>query len=127
MAATITDQPDALLTTEEACDAIGCTYRQLHYWASTGLLVPERMTWGSGTRRRYSAEDVLVGRVVLALTTAGAKGDPLQAAAGEVREHIGAGRCDDALWITPEGAVCPVLERPFGAIAGWVVDLTALT
>lgn len=127
MAATLTDTPDALFTTEEACEAIGCSYRQLHYWTTTGVLTPAVMTWGSGTRRRYSAEDVLVGRVVYRLSLLGAGTDVLRAVAAEVREHVDAGRCDVGLWVTDTGDVCPIEERPFGALAGWVVDLTALT
>lgn len=124
MATTLTNPaPDALLTTEEACDAIGCTYRQLHYWSTTGVLVPERMTYGSGTRRRYSAEDVLVGRVVAVLSRMGARGEALLAVSGEVRERIGAAHLD-LVWVTPEGFVHE--EVPEGELAGWVVNLAAL-
>ncbi|HPZ50208.1 MAG TPA: transcriptional regulator, partial [Propionibacteriaceae bacterium] len=35
-----------------ACNAAGITYRQLDYWARTGLVVPEiRPATGSGTQR----------------------------------------------------------------------------
>lgn len=43
----------------------GITYRQLDYWARTGLVVPEiREAGGSGTQRLYSFRDVLLLRVV---------------------------------------------------------------
>lgn len=43
----------------------GITYRQLDYWARTGLVVPEiREAEGSGTQRLYSFRDVLLLRVV---------------------------------------------------------------
>ena len=43
----------------------GITYRQLDYWARTGLVVPEiRNAEGSGTQRLYSFRDILLLRVV---------------------------------------------------------------
>ena len=43
----------------------GITYRQLDYWARTGLVVPEiRGASGSGTQRLYSFRDILLLRVV---------------------------------------------------------------
>ncbi|MGO1383931.1 MAG: MerR family transcriptional regulator [Arachnia sp.] len=43
----------------------GITYRQLDYWARTGLVVPEiRKAGGSGTQRLYSFRDILLLRVV---------------------------------------------------------------
>ncbi|NLE97914.1 MAG: MerR family transcriptional regulator [Propionibacterium sp.] len=43
----------------------GITYRQLDYWARTGLVVPSiRDAEGSGSQRLYSFRDVLLLRVV---------------------------------------------------------------
>ncbi|MDO5083711.1 MerR family transcriptional regulator [Arachnia propionica] len=43
----------------------GITYRQLDYWARTGLVVPElRDAKGSGSQRLYSFRDILLLRVV---------------------------------------------------------------
>ena len=43
----------------------GITYRQLDYWARTGLVVPSiRRAEGSGTQRLYSFRDILLLRVV---------------------------------------------------------------
>lgn len=43
----------------------GITYRQLDYWARTGLVVPSiRDAGGSGTQRLYSFRDILLLRVV---------------------------------------------------------------
>ena len=43
----------------------GITYRQLDYWARTGLVVPGiRNADGSGTQRLYSFRDILLLRVV---------------------------------------------------------------
>lgn len=50
----------------------GITYRQLDYWARTGLLVPSvRDAAGSGSRRRYSFQDILQLRVIKRLLDAG--------------------------------------------------------
>src|ERR1700760_1402029 len=48
-----------------ACSAAGITYRQLDYWARTGLVVPTvRSATGSGSQRLYSFKDILVLKVV---------------------------------------------------------------
>jgi DNA-binding transcriptional MerR regulator len=55
-----------------ACSAAGITYRQLDYWARTGLVVPSvRSAAGSGTHRLYSFRDILVLKVVKRLLEAG--------------------------------------------------------
>ncbi|MCU1593217.1 MAG: MerR family transcriptional regulator [Frankiales bacterium] len=55
-----------------ACSAAGITYRQLDYWARTGLVEPTvREASGSGTQRLYSFRDILVLRVVKKLLDAG--------------------------------------------------------
>ncbi|MDX6232507.1 MAG: hypothetical protein QOH68_1491, partial [Nocardioidaceae bacterium] len=48
-----------------ACSAAGITYRQLDYWARTGLVEPSvRSATGSGTQRLYGFRDILVLKVV---------------------------------------------------------------
>ncbi|MBV9315384.1 MAG: MerR family transcriptional regulator [Pseudonocardia sp.] len=55
-----------------ACQVVGITYRQLDYWARTGLVVPSvRGASGSGSQRLYSFKDVLVLKVVKRLLDAG--------------------------------------------------------
>src|SRR3954451_1943902 len=55
-----------------ACHAAGISYRQLDYWARTGLVVPSvRDASGSGTQRLYSFRDILVLKVVKRLLDAG--------------------------------------------------------
>ncbi|MGH9285464.1 MAG: MerR family transcriptional regulator, partial [Acidimicrobiales bacterium] len=44
----------------QVCAIVGITYRQLDYWARTGLLRPSiAEARGSGTQRRYSYRDLL--------------------------------------------------------------------
>ncbi|MEJ6607142.1 MAG: MerR family transcriptional regulator [Candidatus Planktophila sp.] len=55
-----------------ACAAAGITYRQLDYWARTGLLEPSvRTASGSGTARLYGFRDILVLKIVKRLLDAG--------------------------------------------------------
>ena len=55
-----------------ACQVAGITYRQLDYWARTGLVEPSiRNAHGSGTQRLYSFRDVLVLKIVKRLLDTG--------------------------------------------------------
>jgi DNA-binding transcriptional MerR regulator len=55
-----------------ACSATGITYRQLDYWARTGLVAPSiRTASGSGTQRLYSFTDIVVLKVVKRLLDTG--------------------------------------------------------
>lgn len=55
-----------------ACAAAGISYRQLDYWARTGLVTPSvRMASGSGTQRLYGFRDILVLKIVKRLLDAG--------------------------------------------------------
>lgn len=54
------------------CKIVGITYRQLDYWARTGLLRPSLAdAKGSGTQRLYSYGDVLELKVIKRLLDAG--------------------------------------------------------
>lgn len=55
-----------------ACRAAGITYRQLDYWARTGLVEPSiRGAKGSGSQRLYSFRDILVLKIVKRLLDTG--------------------------------------------------------
>ena len=56
----------------QVCSLVGITYRQLDYWARTGLLQPSvDAAKGSGSRRVYSYADVLELKVIKQLLDAG--------------------------------------------------------
>lgn len=56
----------------QVVELAGITYRQLDYWARTGLVVPSLAeAHGSGTQRRYSKTDVVCARVVKTLSAYG--------------------------------------------------------
>jgi DNA-binding transcriptional MerR regulator len=71
-----------------ALAAAGITYRQLDYWARTGLVVPTvRGAAGSGSQRLYSFTDVLVLKIVKKLLDAGVSLQNVRAAVLHLRER----------------------------------------
>ena len=71
-----------------ACNVAGITYRQLDYWARTGLVEPTvREALGSGTSRLYSFRDILVLRVVKGLLDAGVSLPNIRTAIATLRER----------------------------------------
>ncbi|HIW47206.1 MAG TPA: MerR family transcriptional regulator [Candidatus Yaniella excrementigallinarum] len=71
-----------------ASKAAGITYRQLDYWARTGLVVPSlRGAEGSGTQRLYSFRDVLVLKVVKRLLDTGVSLQQIRTAVEHLRER----------------------------------------
>lgn len=71
-----------------ACRAAGITYRQLDYWARTGLVDPTiRPATGSGTQRLYSFRDVLVLKVVKRLLDTGVSLQQIRTAVSHLRER----------------------------------------
>ena len=73
-----------------ACNAAGITYRQLDYWARTGLVVPSvRSAAGSGTQRLYSFRDILVLRVVKRLIDTGVSLPNIRAAVDHLADRDG--------------------------------------
>ena len=71
-----------------ACQAAGITYRQLDYWARTGLVEPSvKPATGSGTHRLYSFRDILVLKVVKRLLDTGVSLQNIRAALAHLRER----------------------------------------
>ena len=71
-----------------ACSAAGITYRQLDYWARTGLVEPSvRAAHGSGSQRLYSFRDILVLKVVKRLLDTGISLQQIRAAVQHLRDH----------------------------------------
>ena len=70
------------------CKIVGITYRQLDYWATTGLVKPSvRDAEGSGSQRLYSFEDVVVLRIIKRLLDTGVSLQRIRAAVDYVRER----------------------------------------
>lgn len=71
-----------------ACQAAGITYRQLDYWARTGLVVPSvRSAKGSGSQRLYSFKDILVLKVVKKLLDAGVSLQQVRTAVAQLADR----------------------------------------
>jgi DNA-binding transcriptional MerR regulator len=71
-----------------ACNAAGITYRQLDYWARTGLVEPTvRTAGGSGTQRLYSFRDILLLKVIKRLLDAGVSLQQIRTAVHHLRER----------------------------------------
>ena len=80
-----------------ACSAAGITYRQLDYWARTGLVDPTvRGATGSGTQRLYSFRDILLLKVIKRLLDAGISLQQIRIAV----QHLRARGTDDLTRVT---------------------------
>ncbi len=101
----------------QVCALVGITYRQLDYWARTGLLRPSIAdARGSGTQRRYSYRDVLELKVIKQLLDAGVSLQRARRAVECLRDEVGGDLASATL----------VLAGPDSVLAhtdGEVVDL----
>jgi len=69
-----------------ACAAAGITYRQLDYWARTGLVEPSiRSASGSGSQRLYSFRDIIALKIVKRLLDTGVSLQNIRIAVGYLR------------------------------------------
>jgi DNA-binding transcriptional MerR regulator len=99
------------------CKIVGITYRQLDYWARTGLLRPSITdARGSGTQRCYSYHDVLDLKVIKQLLDAGVSLRQARRAVECLREDLGADLATANLVLAGSDAVLAHSE-------GEVVDL----
>jgi len=83
------------------CSIVGISYRQLDYWARTGIVEPSlRRAEGSGTQRLYSFDDLVRLRVVRRLLDTGIS---LQKVRLAVEELARRGRSLAAVTIVSDG------------------------
>jgi DNA-binding transcriptional MerR regulator len=103
----------------QVCGLVGISYRQLDYWARTGLLQPSVATAkGSGSRRVYAYSDVLELKVIKQLLDAGVSLQSARRAVECLRDDLGADLASANLVLTGTSSV---LARTNGE----VVDLLA--
>jgi len=70
-----------------ACVAAGITYRQLDYWARTGLVEPSvQSATGSGSQRLYGFRDILVLKIVKRLLDTGVSLQNIRTAVEHLRK-----------------------------------------
>jgi DNA-binding transcriptional MerR regulator len=98
----------------QVCRLVGITYRQLDYWARTGLLTPSlQSAKGSGSKRRYDYTDVLELKVIKSLLDAGVSLQRARRAVDCLREGLGQDLAASSLVLTDTGSV---LARSDGEI-----------
>jgi DNA-binding transcriptional MerR regulator len=70
-----------------ACAAAGITYRQLDYWARTGLVEPSvRAAHGAGSQRLYNLRDICVLKVIKRLLDTGISLQQIRTAVVHLRD-----------------------------------------
>ena len=80
---------DAGFSGQHAAKVVGISYRQLDYWARTDLIRPSLSdAAGSGSRRRYSYQDLLELRVIKTLLDAGIRLESVREVFTYLREHV---------------------------------------
>jgi DNA-binding transcriptional MerR regulator len=103
----------------QVCAVVGITYRQLDYWARTGLLRPSLAeARGSGSHRLYSYRDLLELKVIKQLLDSGISLQSARRAVECLREDLGADLASANLVLTGTSSV---LARSNGEL----VDLLA--
>jgi DNA-binding transcriptional MerR regulator len=90
---------------------VGISYRQLDYWARTGLVRPSiRDAGGSGTQRLYSFEDLVVLRTIKKLLDAGVSLQRIRRAIGFLRDQLN--RDPQGVTIMSDGSGIYACESP---------------
>ena len=74
------------------CKIVGISYRQLDYWARTGLVVPSvRNAEGSGSQRLYGFTDIVHLKIIKSLLDAGVSLQQTRRAVDYLRNELGHG------------------------------------
>jgi len=88
------------------CRLTGVTYRQLDYWARTGLVKPSiTPATGSGSKRSYSYSDVLEVKVIKSLLSSGVSLNRARQAVECLRKSLGADLAASSLVLSDAGSV----------------------
>lgn len=79
----LNDQP---LGYQEITDAVGLSYRTLHYWSKKGFVNPTNPSCGTGKQMTWPASEVLIAQVMHVLVGAGV--EPAAAARAARNEGV---------------------------------------
>lgn len=91
---------------KRAAEIVGISYRQLDYWARTGLVRPSVSDVpGSGTSRRYSYRNLLELKLIKTLLDHGIKLESIREAFSYLRDQLGEDIAASKLVIAGESAV----------------------
>jgi DNA-binding transcriptional MerR regulator len=91
---------------KRAADIVGISYRQLDYWARTDLIRPSVAdAHGSGSRRRYSYQNLLELKLVKTLLDNGIKLESIREGFSYLRDQLGEDVSTSRLVIAGSSAV----------------------
>lgn len=107
-------KPDDLgFSGTRAAKVVGITYRQLDYWARTGLIKPSiQAAQGSGTQRRYSFTDIVQLKVVKRLLDAGMSLKKIRSAMEILREQLASNNPLNDVTLLSDGATIFAAHSP---------------
>jgi DNA-binding transcriptional MerR regulator len=75
---------------KKAAEIVGVSYRQLDYWTRTDLIRPSlAAAAGSGSRRKYSYQDLLELKVIKSLLDAGIRLETVRTVFTYLRDQLG--------------------------------------
>jgi DNA-binding transcriptional MerR regulator len=102
----VTDSATFGFSGPTVCRLTSVTYRQLDYWARTGLVTPSiRPATGSGSKRAYSYGDVLEVKVIKSLLSSGVSLARARQAVECLRRSLGADIASSSLVLSDAGSV----------------------
>lgn len=98
----------------QVCRIVGITYRQLDYWARTGLMVPSlQKAQGSGSQRLYSFDDLVQLKVIKRLIDAGMDVKKIRRAFSELSRQATSWKWGDGrVTLVSDGASIYALKSP---------------
>jgi DNA-binding transcriptional MerR regulator len=95
----------------EVAKIVGISYRQLDYWARTGLVNPSvRDAGGSGTQREYSFQDIIVLKTIKNLLDTGVNLQRIRKAIGYLRDYLK--KSPSGLTLLSDGSKIYACESP---------------
>jgi DNA-binding transcriptional MerR regulator len=95
----------------EVAKIVGISYRQLDYWARTGLVHPSvRDAGGSGTQREYSFQDIILLKTIKNLLDTGVNLQRIRKAIGYLRDYLK--RSPSGLTLLSDGNKIYACESP---------------
>jgi len=102
----MTSTVDEGFSGQTVCRLSGVTYRQLDYWARTDLVTPSvTPANGSGSKRRYSYQDLLEVKVIKSLLDSGVALARARQAVVCLRESLGVDLSSTSLVLSASGSV----------------------
>jgi DNA-binding transcriptional MerR regulator len=95
----------------EVAKIVGISYRQLDYWARTGLVAPSvKDAGGSGTQREYSFQDIVLLRTIKNLLDTGVNLQRIRKAIGFLRDYLK--KSPSGLTLLSDGSKIYACETP---------------